>query len=166
MSAERPAPPRRRDASRTSQDQRDTLSDLAASGRATATPARHPLRTIEPSGLDERTAALARLAALVALRAAPASYRRCVDLAVAAGASIDDVVDTLKVVAPSVGLARVVSAAPGLALAVGYDIDAALEALDDPRADAVGQRVRFVGGRSPRNTDTGVPPERWTDPNP
>jgi hypothetical protein len=43
------------------------------------------------------------------------------------------VVDTLTAVAPSVGLARVVSAAPGLALALGYDIDRALESLDDPR---------------------------------
>jgi hypothetical protein len=38
----------------------------------------------------------------------------------------------LKVVAPSVGLARVVAAAPGLALALGYDIDSALETLDVP----------------------------------
>jgi hypothetical protein len=30
--------------------------------------------------------------------------------------------------APTVGLARVVSAAPKLALALGYDLDAALEA--------------------------------------
>ena len=33
-------------------------------------------------------------------------------------------------VAPTVGMARVVSAAPELALALGYDVDAALEARD------------------------------------
>ena len=90
--------------------------------------------TIDPNGLDERAATLAWLAVLVALRASPASYRACVDRALAVGASVDDVIDTLKVVASRVGLARVVAAAPGLALALGYDIDSALETLDMPRA--------------------------------
>ncbi len=89
----------------------------------------------DPHGLDERTAALACLAALVAMHAGPTSYQRCVDRALAAGASIDDVIDTVKVVAPTVGLAHVVSAAPALALALGYDIDTALEAVDPPRPD-------------------------------
>jgi 4-carboxymuconolactone decarboxylase len=89
-------------------------------------------------GLDERTAALACLATLVAMHAGPTSYRRCVDRALAAGASIDDVIDTLKVVAPTVGLARVVAAVPSLALALGYDIDTALEAVDLPRPDELG----------------------------
>jgi len=80
--------------------------------------------------LDDRTAALARLAALLAMRASATAYRECVDRALAAGASIDDVIDTLKGVAPVVGLARMVSAAPEVALALGYDVDAALEALD------------------------------------
>jgi 4-carboxymuconolactone decarboxylase len=90
--------------------------------------------TIDPHGLDERAAALAWLAVLVALRASPASYRTCVDRALAVGATVDDVIDTLKVVASRVGLARVVAAAPGLALALGYDIDSALETLDMPGA--------------------------------
>ena len=34
-------------------------------------------------------------------------------------------------VAPTVGMARVVSAAPELALALGYDVDAAIEARED-----------------------------------
>jgi 4-carboxymuconolactone decarboxylase len=94
--------------------------------------------SIDPHGLDERTAALACLAALVALHAGPSSYQRCVDRALAAGATVDDVIDTLKVVAPTVGLARLVTAAPGLALALGYDIDAALEAVDLARPDELG----------------------------
>jgi 4-carboxymuconolactone decarboxylase len=93
--------------------------------------------TGEAHGLDEKTAALACLGALVALRAPVTSCRRCVDRALAAGATVDDVVDTLKVVAPMVGLVNVVSAAPPLALALGYDIDAALETLDAPGADGV-----------------------------
>jgi alkylhydroperoxidase/carboxymuconolactone decarboxylase family protein YurZ len=76
---------------------------------------------------DPRTAALARLAVAVALGATSASYRRVVDEARAAGAGDDDMVGTLQAVAPAVGLARVVAAAPRLAFALGYDVDAALE---------------------------------------
>jgi 4-carboxymuconolactone decarboxylase len=94
--------------------------------------------SIDPHGLNERTAALACLATLVAMHAGPSSYGRCVDRALAAGATVDDVIDTLKVVAPTVGLARLVTAAPGLALALGYDIDAALEAVDLARPDEPG----------------------------
>jgi 4-carboxymuconolactone decarboxylase len=94
--------------------------------------------SIDPHGLNERTAALACLAALVALHAGPSSYQCCVDRALAAGATVDDVIDTLKVVAPTVGLARLVTAAPGLALALGYDIDAALEAVDLPPSNQQG----------------------------
>jgi 4-carboxymuconolactone decarboxylase len=86
-------------------------------------------------GLDDRTAAVASLAALLATRASAGAYRDGVDRALAAGASLDDVIDTLKVVAPVVGLARLVSAAPDVALALGYDVDGALEALDMPRPD-------------------------------
>jgi len=50
-----------------------------------------------------------------------------VEVAFATGASIDEIVGTLIAVAPTVGLPRVVSAAPELALALGYDVDAALE---------------------------------------
>jgi 4-carboxymuconolactone decarboxylase len=116
------------------------------------------------SGLDEKTAALARLAALVALGAAPASYHRCVERALAAGANVDDVVETLKVVAPSVGLARVVAAAPGLALAVGYDIDAALETLDAPRAADVEGAVGVAGDGSGRRGTTEDPVDGVRDP--
>jgi DNA-binding CsgD family transcriptional regulator len=58
------------------------------------------------------------------------AYRDVVADAHAAGATADEVVDTLCAVAPVVGSARVVSAAPGLALAAGYDVDAALERSD------------------------------------
>ncbi len=81
--------------------------------------------------LDQRTRALVRLGSLVAVGAAEATYQWCVDEAMAAGATVDDVVGTLFAVMPTVGLARVVAAAPKLGRAVGYDIDAALETLDD-----------------------------------
>ncbi|MFS8586348.1 MAG: hypothetical protein FWJ72_14855, partial [Acidimicrobiia bacterium] len=47
---------------------------------------------------------------------------------------VDDVGATLGVVAGTVGLARVVAAAPDLARAAGYDLDRALEDRDEPPA--------------------------------
>ena len=78
---------------------------------------------------------------------APASYKRSVDTAIAAGATAEEMVDTLTAVAPTVGLARVVSAAPGLALALGYDIDRALESIDDLRRLVAGQEAELVHAR-------------------
>jgi hypothetical protein len=115
-------------------------------------------------GLDAKGSALACLAVLVALRATPTSYRRAVDLALAAGATVDDVVDTLKVVAPSVGLARVVSAAPGLALAIGYDIDVALEALDTPPAGDAARPAGVRGDGCERRATTADPADGWGEP--
>lgn len=80
--------------------------------------------------LDQKTEALVRLGAALALGAAVSSYHSNVDMALAAGADIDEIVGTLIAVAPTVGQVRTVSAAPELALALGYDIDAALESRD------------------------------------
>ena len=82
------------------------------------------------SCLDPKTHALVRLGASLAIDAAPSSYQAAVEPALAAGASVDEIVETLIAVAPTVGLARVVSAAPELALALGYDVDHAIEAPD------------------------------------
>ena len=75
------------------------------------------------SSLDAPTFALARVAALIATEAALASYQWAVESALAAGASVREIVDVLVAVAPVVGLARVTSAAPELALALGYDVE-------------------------------------------
>lgn len=77
--------------------------------------------------LDARTEALLRIAALVALDAPPSSFRTEVDDALRAGARITDLLALLVAVAGAVGSARVVSAAPRIALAAGYDVEAALE---------------------------------------
>jgi alkylhydroperoxidase/carboxymuconolactone decarboxylase family protein YurZ len=82
--------------------------------------------------LDDRTRALIRIAALVATGGGPSSYEREVAGALAAGATAGDVVGTLVAVAPTVGMAHVVSAAAGLALGLGYDVDRALEGVDEP----------------------------------
>ncbi len=77
--------------------------------------------------LDDLTAALLRIGALVALDAPESSYRSVVDAAVRAGARLDDLVAVLCAVAGSVGSARIVSAAPRLAMAAGYDVETDLE---------------------------------------
>ena len=81
------------------------------------------LGAAQGSSLDARTIALARLAALVAVQAPRTSVHWAVDSAFALGVREEEVVDVLRAVAPIVGLARVTSAAPGLALAMGYDVD-------------------------------------------
>ena len=87
--------------------------------------------TVEVSGLDKKTHALVRLGAAFAIDAAPSSYQSTIELALAAGAQVDEIVGTLIAVAPTVGIARVVSAAPELGLALGYDVEAALERQED-----------------------------------
>ena len=71
--------------------------------------------------------ALVRLAALVAVGGAIPSYGAEADAAVGAGATAAEIVDVLVGVVPVVGLPAVVAAAPSLAMALGYDVDEALE---------------------------------------
>ena len=80
-----------------------------------------------PAHLNERTRALLNVAALIALDAQPSSYLPAVQAAERCGVLLDDLVAVLAAVAAAVGSARVVAAAPRLALAAGYDVDAALE---------------------------------------
>jgi alkylhydroperoxidase/carboxymuconolactone decarboxylase family protein YurZ len=81
---------------------------------------------LEPEALDPKTLALVRLAALIAVGAAVPTFSAQVDAAVAAGASAAEIVDVLVGVVPALGLPCVVVAAPRLALALGYDVEAGL----------------------------------------
>ena len=83
--------------------------------------------TVTASRLDLKTHSLVQLGALTAIDAAASSSHGSAQAALAGGASFDEIVGVLIAVAPEVGLARVVSAAPGLAFALGYDVDSALE---------------------------------------
>ena len=86
------------------------------------------------SGLDPGSHALARIAAMIAMDAAPPSYMSAVSAALDAGLSMEEIVGTLIAVMPVVGVARVVSAAPKLGLALGYDVS---EAFETVAADSV-----------------------------
>jgi 4-carboxymuconolactone decarboxylase len=82
------------------------------------------------AGIDPRSHALLRIAALIAVDAAPPCYMSAVEAGLDAGASYNEIVGTLIAVLPIVGVARVVSAAPKLGLALGYDVSAALELVE------------------------------------
>lgn len=77
--------------------------------------------------LDQKSLTLARLAALIAVGGAGASYGAQADAAIGAGATPTEIVDVLVGIIPVVGLPRAVAAAPKLALALGYDIEEALQ---------------------------------------
>ncbi|MDQ2676952.1 MAG: carboxymuconolactone decarboxylase family protein [Actinomycetota bacterium] len=77
---------------------------------------------LDVSPLPGRTVALVRIATLIALDAPPASYGRQVAAALESGASPEDILGVLRAVAPQVGTARVVAAAPELMLAMGMSL--------------------------------------------
>jgi 4-carboxymuconolactone decarboxylase len=83
------------------------------------------------SSLDARSRAFVRLGALIEMDAAPPSYMSAVDCALEAGVTYDEIVGTLISLLPIVGAARVVSAAPNLALALGYDVSEAFEVVEN-----------------------------------
>ena len=92
--------------------------------------------SVDACNLEARELMLARIAALAAVGAPPASYLVNAGTAVDAGVTLEDVQGVLIAVAPIVGTARVVSAASNLAAALGFAIEAMaieaeLEAEDD-----------------------------------
>jgi hypothetical protein len=87
--------------------------------------------SIANSNLEAREHMLARLAALVAVDAPPASYLLNAGTASEVGLTLEDVQDLLIAVAPIVGTTRVVSAAGNITRALGFAIaiaEAELEA--------------------------------------
>ena len=83
------------------------------------------------SVIDGRTEGLMRVAATVAVDASLASFQHAVAVALAAGATRDEIVASLEAVTPVTGAARVVQCAPKVGLALGYDVESALERADE-----------------------------------
>jgi 4-carboxymuconolactone decarboxylase len=75
------------------------------------------------NSLDPKSTALVRLAGLIALRSAPASYGWSVTAALAAGATEDEIIGVLVAIAPVVGTARVAEASLPIASALGCEVD-------------------------------------------
>lgn len=77
--------------------------------------------------IDSRSTALLRIGAAVCEGTSESTYAEMVEAALAAGATSDDVLAALLCVADIAGGPRIVAAAPGIAKALRYDIDGALE---------------------------------------
>jgi 4-carboxymuconolactone decarboxylase len=102
----------------------ETLSGISA-GRLEVLEEAVGLRELnrEGSGLDGRTFALVKIAALIALDAPPASYAWQVANALEEGVSPEDLIGVLRAVAPQVGGPRVIAAAPEIMVAIGLPLD-------------------------------------------
>jgi 4-carboxymuconolactone decarboxylase len=77
--------------------------------------------------LDPKTLALVRLAALITVGGSGPSFGAHADDAISAGATAAEIVEVLVGVVPTVGLPRVVAAAPKVGMALGYDIGSAFD---------------------------------------
>ena len=96
----------------------DTLADITAASLA-------------HNSLPLRELMIARLAALIAVDAPPASYLANAEAAADSGVTDDDVQAVMIAVAPVVGTARVVSAGGKIVRALGFAIAVADEIADD-----------------------------------
>ena len=81
--------------------------------------------------LDAKTTALLQVAVSVAIGSSAVCLQWSAARALAAGATKDEIADVLLAIVPVAGLGRIVSAAPGVAAALEYDIEAALEEPND-----------------------------------
>ncbi|HME04972.1 MAG TPA: carboxymuconolactone decarboxylase family protein [Solirubrobacteraceae bacterium] len=105
------------------QETQETLTGIATGDvdvLATAIGLRESAR--ERTGLDGRTFALVKIASLVALDAAPASYAWQIANALEEGVEPDEIVGVLIAVAPQVGGPRIVAAASEIMLALGLTL--------------------------------------------
>jgi len=78
----------------------------------------------ENSGLDPRSFALVKIAALIALDSPPASYLWQVANALDAGATPKHILGVLRAIAPQVGGPRAIAAAPEIMVALGLSLPA------------------------------------------
>jgi 4-carboxymuconolactone decarboxylase len=87
-----------------------------------------PAHVASDSGaLDRRTRALVGIGAAVSLGASTSTYRPLVEEARRASATAEECVGAFVAAAPAIGAVRIVSGAPRLASALGYDVEQALE---------------------------------------
>ena len=103
---------------------------------------------LDPAGisaLDAKTAALLRLGASVATGSSAVCLEWSTTRALAAGAGEDEIAEVLLAIASVAGLGRAVAAAPQVATALGYDVDAALlEEPDGRPQDSLAGHIRHA----------------------
>jgi 4-carboxymuconolactone decarboxylase len=81
------------------------------------------IENIAESGLDPKTHALVRIAALIAVDAAPASFMWQIGIALESGVTPDEIIGVVIALAPTVGMAKIVATAPEIALALGVELE-------------------------------------------
>ena len=108
----------------------ETLRRLAIFDEGLVEPGFGPAQVGTPA-LDARTVALLQVAVSAATGSSAVCLQWSTARALAAGATKDEIADVLLAIAPVAGLGRIVSAAPHVAMALEYDIDAALEEPDN-----------------------------------
>jgi alkylhydroperoxidase/carboxymuconolactone decarboxylase family protein YurZ len=99
-----------------------TLEELRAAGEPT-----HGSTTAGSERLDRKTRGLVGIGAAVSLGASTSTYRRLVEEAQGGGATAEECIGALMTAAPVAGAARIMTGAPRLATALGYDVGEALE---------------------------------------
>jgi len=104
-------------------DTRSALRALATNDNMIQELLRVQESNIEHSGLDPHTWSLVKLAALVSIDAAPASYIWHITTAQEAGVTAEEILGVLVALAPTVGVARIVAAAPEIAIGLGIETD-------------------------------------------
>ncbi|HEX6930888.1 MAG TPA: carboxymuconolactone decarboxylase family protein [Streptosporangiaceae bacterium] len=82
------------------------------------------------SALGSKTVMLLQVGASATIGPSPVCLQWSVSRAMAAGATEDEIADVLLAIAPVTGLGRIAAAAPDVAIALGYDVAAALEERD------------------------------------
>jgi alkylhydroperoxidase/carboxymuconolactone decarboxylase family protein YurZ len=100
----------------------ETLEEL----RAAADPT-HTLTAAGLGALDQRTKGLVGIGAAVSLGASTPTYRQLIQRARDGGATADECMGAFVAAAPVAGAVRIVTGAPRLASALGYDVERALE---------------------------------------
>ena len=114
-----------RQSSSVDQATRDILSELArgdSGALGEAANLREQLRA--ESDLDQKCFALVKIAALVAMDAAPASYLFQVQLALDAGCTPREILGVLTAIVPQTGIPKIVAAAPEIMLSLGLELPA------------------------------------------
>jgi 4-carboxymuconolactone decarboxylase len=81
------------------------------------------LENMVESGLDPKTHALVRIAALISVDAAPASFMWQIGIALESGVTPDEILGVLIALAPTIGMAKIVATAPENALALGVELE-------------------------------------------
>jgi hypothetical protein len=85
------------------------------------------LEDLDMHAVDPRNAAMVRLGALLAFSPSTVTLQRVVTDAQLAGVSPDEIVRCVVSLVPTLGVARVSSVVSNLALALGFDVDEAME---------------------------------------